>query len=115
MWLGFGQPNAGNPQPGRRAGQFLRGLQGARVTEKPPPQYRGKLAEPLKPLPASGLAGVIAGLLAQGLTTFGAATLGAYLHGRAGEFARAWHGEASMLASDLLPELSNAYSALRSL
>ena len=60
------------------------------------------------------LAGVIAGLLAQGLGTFDAASLGAYLHGRAGESAREWHGEASMLASDLLAELSNAYAAIQS-
>ena len=59
------------------------------------------------------LAGVIAGLLAQGLGTFDAASLGAYLHGRAGESAREWHGEASMLASDLLAELSNAYAAIQ--
>ncbi len=59
------------------------------------------------------LAGVIAGLLAQGLGTFDAAALGAYLHGRAGESARGWHGEASMLASDLLAELSNAYAAIQ--
>jgi NAD(P)H-hydrate epimerase len=58
------------------------------------------------------LAGVITGLLAQGLETYDAATLGAYLHGRAGESAREWHGEASMLASDLLAELSNAYEAI---
>ena len=59
------------------------------------------------------LAGLIAGLLAQGLGSFDAATLGAYLHGRAGESAREWHGEASMLASDLLSELAQAFSAIR--
>ncbi len=59
------------------------------------------------------LAGVITGLLAQGLGPFDAATLGAYLHGRAGESAREWHGEPSMLASDLLSELARAFAAIR--
>ncbi len=59
------------------------------------------------------LAGLIAGLLAQGLDPFDAATLGAYLHGRAGESAREWHSEASMLASDLLSELAQAFAAIR--
>ena len=59
------------------------------------------------------LAGLIAGLLAQGLSPFDAATLGAYLHGRAGESAREWHGEASMLASDLLSELAQSFAAIR--
>jgi NAD(P)H-hydrate epimerase len=54
------------------------------------------------------LAGCILGLLSQGLSPFDAAVCGAYLHGRAGERWRAAHGEAGMLASDLLqylPEL----------
>jgi NAD(P)H-hydrate epimerase len=54
------------------------------------------------------LAGCILGLIAQGLNSFDAAVCGAYLHGRAGERWRTAHGEAGMLASDLLqylPEL----------
>jgi NAD(P)H-hydrate epimerase len=51
------------------------------------------------------LAGVIAGLAAQGLTPFDAASLGVYLHGRAGEMAKEKLGDTGMTASDLLPEL----------
>ncbi|GIV85543.1 MAG: bifunctional ADP-dependent (S)-NAD(P)H-hydrate dehydratase/NAD(P)H-hydrate epimerase [Candidatus Roseilinea sp.] len=51
------------------------------------------------------LAGCIAGLLAQGLAPFDAAVCGAYLHGAAGERWRKAHGDAGMLAGDLLPIL----------
>lgn len=51
------------------------------------------------------LAGTIAGLLAQGLDAFDAASLGVYLHGRAGLAVREWLGDAGLLAGDLLPEL----------
>jgi len=51
------------------------------------------------------LAGVIAGLLAQGLSLFNAAACGVYLHAQAGEMVKARLGDAGMVASDLLPEL----------
>jgi hydroxyethylthiazole kinase-like uncharacterized protein yjeF len=51
------------------------------------------------------LAGVIAGLAAQGLTPFDAASLGVYLHGQAGEMVRNEIGDTGMIASDLLPAL----------
>jgi ADP-dependent NAD(P)H-hydrate dehydratase / NAD(P)H-hydrate epimerase len=47
------------------------------------------------------LAGAIGSLLAQGLTPFGAARLGVYLHGTAGEGVRERFGDAGLLASDL--------------
>jgi NAD(P)H-hydrate epimerase len=59
------------------------------------------------------LAGVIAGLVAQGLTPFDAAALGVYLHGRAGEMAKEKLGDAGMIASDLLPELPLAIKQLK--
>ena len=58
------------------------------------------------------LAGAIAGLLAQGVGLFDAATLGVYLHGAAGESVRAELGDAGMVATDLLPELPKAIRAL---
>ena len=51
------------------------------------------------------LTGVIAGMVAQGLSLFDAAACGVYLHAEAGEMVRARLGDAGMLASDLLPEL----------
>ena len=51
------------------------------------------------------LTGVIAGLAAQGLTLFDAATCGVYLHAEAGEQVRARLGNAGVIASDLLPML----------
>jgi len=51
------------------------------------------------------LAGVIAGLLAQGLKLFDAAAAGVYIHGMAGEAVKERLGDAGMIASDLLPEL----------
>lgn len=51
------------------------------------------------------LAGVIAGLLAQGLNLFAAASAGVYLHALAGEMVRQKLGDSGMTASDLLPVL----------
>jgi hydroxyethylthiazole kinase-like uncharacterized protein yjeF len=51
------------------------------------------------------LAGVIAGLLAQGLSLFDAGSLGVYLHGEAGEMIRNMLGDAGMIATDLLSAL----------
>lgn len=47
------------------------------------------------------LAGVIAGLVSQGMDCFGAAVLGVYLHGLAGDAARKEKGIYSVLARDL--------------
>ena len=47
------------------------------------------------------LTGLIAGLVAQGLSGWHAACLGVYLHGVAGDVAAAELGETSMIASDL--------------
>ncbi len=51
------------------------------------------------------LAGMIAGLIAQGLDPFDAARAGVYLHGRAGDRVAARMSEAGMIAGDLLQEL----------
>ncbi|HXH01091.1 MAG TPA: NAD(P)H-hydrate dehydratase, partial [Xanthomonadaceae bacterium] len=51
------------------------------------------------------LAGVIAGLRAQGLSAFHAACLGTWLHGSAGDAAVAEGGEGGLLPDDLLPQL----------
>jgi NAD(P)H-hydrate epimerase len=59
------------------------------------------------------LAGVIGGLLAQGLTPFEAATFGAFVHGRAADAIAVRQGEAGLLARDLLAELPAAIGGLQ--
>ncbi len=59
------------------------------------------------------LAGCVAGLLAQGLPPFDAASLGAFLHASAGELAAGAIGEAGVIAGDLLPLLPKAMHTLR--
>ncbi|MBI4181225.1 MAG: NAD(P)H-hydrate dehydratase [Chloroflexi bacterium] len=59
------------------------------------------------------LSGVIAGLAAQGLSLFEAATCGVYLHAQAGEMVRDSLGDAGMLATDLLPVLPLAIKQLK--
>jgi len=58
------------------------------------------------------LTGLIGGLLAQGLDGFSAATLGAWLHGRAAELVAADQGTAGMVASDLICKLPLARQEL---
>jgi hydroxyethylthiazole kinase-like uncharacterized protein yjeF len=59
------------------------------------------------------LAGIIAGLAAQGLELYDAASLGVYLHGEAGERVRAELGDTGMIASDLLPWLPKIIKGLK--
>ena len=58
------------------------------------------------------LAGMITGLLAQGLEPFDAAVAGVYLHGLAGQMASGGDPEA-ILAGDILPMIRHALIALR--
>ncbi len=58
------------------------------------------------------LAGAIVGFMAQGLSGYDAARVGAYVHGLAGELASQEIGRAGVLASDLLPRLPLAIAAL---
>lgn len=55
------------------------------------------------------LTGVIAALMAQGLSAFDAAVLGAYLHGRAGDIAAERLGEHGLIATDVLDALPLAF------
>lgn len=59
------------------------------------------------------LAGAIAGLLAQGVDLFSAATLGVYLHAAVGSLVREELGDTGILASDLLLRLPLAIKSLR--
>ncbi|MEY8410017.1 NAD(P)H-hydrate dehydratase [Lachnospiraceae bacterium 62-26] len=58
------------------------------------------------------LAGIISALLAQGLDGHKAASLGTYLHGRSGDYARKLRGSYSVLARDLLLCISEAFKEL---
>ncbi|MEI6564777.1 MAG: NAD(P)H-hydrate dehydratase [bacterium] len=55
------------------------------------------------------LAGLIGGLLAQGLSPFDAACTGVFLHGRAGDNAMWRRSQASLTATDLIKELGNVF------
>ncbi|MEI6891974.1 MAG: NAD(P)H-hydrate dehydratase [Pontiella sp.] len=55
------------------------------------------------------LAGLIAGLAAQGIDPFEAACAGVWLHGKAGDLAAADQSQASMTASDLIGKLPEAW------
>ncbi len=55
------------------------------------------------------LAGILAGLLGQGIKPFDAARAAVYLHGRAGDLASWRRSQAGMLAGDLIDELPYAF------
>jgi len=59
------------------------------------------------------LAGAIVGLRAQGLPAFEAAVAGSYVHGLAGELARAELGDMGVVAGDLPPRLPLALRQIR--
>lgn len=60
------------------------------------------------------LTGIIASLLAQGMSPRDAAVAGVYLHGRAGDLAAQRLGQRSMLPSDLIAELGTAFVEIMS-
>jgi len=51
------------------------------------------------------LAGIIGGLLAQGIAPFDAACAGVFLHGRAGDCAMWKKSQAGLIAGDILEEI----------
>ena len=71
---------------------------------------------PVRPTGGTGdvLTGVIAALIAQGLSAFDAAALGAWVHGRAGDIAAQQLGQTALTATDLLDTLPLAFRELES-
>ena len=72
-------------------------------------------ANPLLATAGTGdvLAGIVAGLLAQGLSSFHAAAAAAYIHGAVGERLREELGDAGAAASDILPLIPRVLKDLR--
>jgi len=58
------------------------------------------------------LAGMIGGLLAQGLSTVDAAKLGVWLHGRSGDIFDKLYCQESLIATDLISNIKNAFKEL---
>ena len=82
------------------------------------PDGRVTLSPVATPALASGgtgdvLAGVIGGLMAQGVPPFEAAVTGVHVHGLAGLDLEASLGQAGVLASDLLPQIPRVMERLR--
>lgn len=73
--------------------------------------YRNTTGNPGMGTGGSGdvLTGLIAALLGQGLEPFSAAQLGVYLHGLAGDLAAERIGEVSLIATDLIDFLPEAF------
>ncbi|MHC5200025.1 MAG: NAD(P)H-hydrate dehydratase, partial [Planctomycetota bacterium] len=55
------------------------------------------------------LTGIITALAGQGLPLFDAAVLGVFVHGLAGNIAAAVHGQISLIATDIIENLSGAF------
>jgi len=59
------------------------------------------------------LAGIVTGLLAQGLSSGDAAVAGVYLHGSAGDLAAHKTGNSALLASDIIEHIGKAYKIIQ--
>jgi NAD(P)H-hydrate epimerase len=59
------------------------------------------------------LTGILTGLLAQGYSSFAAASLGISLHGLAGDLAAEAEGQESLLAADIIGHLGRAFTTLK--
>jgi len=59
------------------------------------------------------LTGILAGLLAQGYSPEKAAKIGVFIHGRAGDLALRAESDESLMASDIIARLGNAFQSVR--
>jgi NAD(P)H-hydrate epimerase len=92
-------------------------LKGARTIVASPD---GRMSEDPHEVPALAtggtgdvLAGLIAGLMAQGSDSFTAAVTGVYVHAEAGRRIQALQGTAGLLASELLPAIPPVMKTMR--
>jgi NAD(P)H-hydrate epimerase len=59
------------------------------------------------------LTGLVTGLLAQGYTSEESALLGAWIHGLAGDVAASSQGQETLIASDIIDHLPEAFALCR--
>jgi NAD(P)H-hydrate epimerase len=73
--------------------------------------YVNKTGNPGMATAGSGdvLTGVMTALMGQGLSNFDAAVLGVYIHGRAGDIAAKKLGQVSLIATDIIDSLGDAF------
>ena len=58
------------------------------------------------------LTGIITALVGQGLSNFDAAVLGVYVHGLAGDIAAKKFGQISLIATDIVESLADAFKKI---
>lgn len=78
--------------------------------------YKAPFINPLLATAGTGdvLAGIITGLLAQGLNLTDAATVGVYIHGMCAEILKDKFGDRGMVAGDLIDTLPEVFKLLKS-